>query len=56
MDESDVFIYNDPSEFDNKLSKFKCICFTATCARKNDDIEQEILQLLEFKLFDYLPQ
>ena len=56
MDESDVFIYSDPARFDSALNGVKCICFTATSARKNDQLKSEILKDLGFKLFDYWPQ
>lgn len=48
MDESDVFIYGDPTNFENTLSGTKCICFTATSASKNDSLELEILKDLKF--------
>lgn len=45
MDESDVFIYNNPNEFKRYLSSVnQCICFTATL--HGAEIELQILDAL----------
>ena len=56
IDESDVFIFNEPSLLDNTLTEARCICFTATSlARKSVKIEDEVLNDLGFEHFRYWP-
>ena len=52
MDESDVLIYESPSEFKKFISNdCPCICFTATL--HGADIELSVLEVLKFRIFDY---
>ena len=52
MDESDVFIYDNPNEFKKYVSNIcPCICFTATL--HGAEIELSVLEALQFKIFDY---